>query len=110
MAKVMMINKKTGEIKPGFYGICWSYLFLGPIVPWMREGFGTAVKHLLYIVITLSIYGIVQIFSYNKNYTKRMLRDGWNLGRSDAENRLAATALGVAYERVTETQVGKKFS
>ena len=109
MARILLISKQTGEVKAGYYGVCWLYIVLGPFVPLVREGPGVALKHFMYTICTLSIYYIIQIFKYNKDYTTRRLREGWNFAGSDAENRLAATALGVAYERVTEAQVGKEF-
>ena len=109
MTTIPLISEKTGEIKKGHYGVCWLYLFLGPLIPWKREGFGQALKHLAYGVLTLTAYFWIQLFSYNKTYTMRLLRAGWNFAGSDAENRLAAVALGVAYERVTESQIGNKF-
>jgi hypothetical protein len=94
--KIQMKHESSGMIKDGYYGFSWTYLCWGWLVPIFRGEMGIAATHLLFTVFTLSIFQLVNCFLYNKQYMTRMLTNGWELLGSEAENKQAKIALGIA--------------
>jgi len=97
MAKGITIkHPSTGVTKTGYYGFSWTYLFFGPLVPFLRGEFGVGALHLLFSIFTLGIWLIIEAFLYNKQYMIRMLTEkGWVLAGSKTDNELAKRALGI---------------
>ncbi len=92
---VMMKNDKTGLVKKGFVGFSWTYLFFGFWVPLFRSELPVAALHLLFTMFTLGLWQIIVSFLYNKQYTSRLIEQGYRFADSDALNRLAAQKIGV---------------
>ncbi len=78
--KIMMKNPTTGQLKNGFYGFSWTYLFFGFFVPLFRSELGIAALHLLFSIFTFGIWQIIVSFLYNKQYTQRLIEKGYKFG------------------------------
>ena len=92
---VMMKSPVTGQLKQGFYGFSWTYLFFGFWVPLIRGELGVAALHLLFTVVTAGLWQIVVCFLYNKQYTNRLIEKGFRFTDTSERNQRAAAALGV---------------
>lgn len=92
---VMMKNDKTGLVKKGFVGFSWTYLFFGFWVPLFRGELSVAALHLLFTMFTLGLWQLIVSFLYNKQYTSRLIEQGYRFADSDALNMLAAQKIGV---------------
>jgi hypothetical protein len=93
--RVMMKNAVTGQLKQGFYGFSWTYLYFGFWVPLIRGELGVAALHLLFTVITGGIWQLIVSFLYNKQYTNRLIEKGYRFSDSLERNQLAAASVGV---------------
>lgn len=93
--RVMLKNPETGQIRKGYYGFSWTYLFFGWWVPLLRGELGTAALHLLFSVFTFGIWQIIVSFLYNAQYTNRLIAQGFRLADTLAANAAAARAIGV---------------
>lgn len=93
--RIMLKHESSGLIKPGYYGFSWTYVCFGFLVPAFRGEILIAVLHFVLNVVTLGVWWVIMWFLYNKQWMRRMLENGWVLAGSDAENRLAAAAIGV---------------
>ncbi len=92
---VRMKNTRTGQIKKGFWGFSWTYLFFGFWVPLIRAELGVAALHLLFTLVTGGLWQLIVSFLYNKQYTNRLLEKGFHFNDSDSLNNIAATRIGV---------------
>jgi len=102
--EVLMRNKYTGEQKKGFYGFSWTYFLFGFFVPMVRGDVGEGLKHLALALVTFGIYPIVQIFIYNKTYTRSLMGNGWELAGTPEQNQMAAAALGMGMAPMQQMQ------
>jgi len=93
--RVMMKNKATGQIKSGFYGFSWTYLFFGFWVPLFRGELGVAALHLFFTIITAGLWQLVVSFLYNKQYSNRLIEKGFRFSDTLAINQRAAERIGV---------------
>ena len=96
--RVKMINLKTNIIKNGFYGFSWTYLFFGFWVPLLRGHYKMAGIHFLIGVISYFTLGILQLiiaFSFNKNYTLRLIEEGYEFADSEETNAEARLKIGI---------------
>ncbi|WP_246728297.1 hypothetical protein [Microvirga terricola] len=93
--RVMLKSPVTGQLKQGFYGFSWTYLYFGFWVPLIRGELVVAVLHLVLSVVTFGLWQIVVSFLYNKQYTNRLLEKGFRLTDTPERNQRAAAALGV---------------
>ncbi|MDB5650528.1 MAG: hypothetical protein JWL62_2048 [Hyphomicrobiales bacterium] len=91
----MMKNPVTGQFKKGFYGFSWTYLFFGWLVPLIRGELGIAALHFLFTMLTFGIWQLVFAFFYNKQFTSRLISQGYVFNDTDAVNGGAAGAIGV---------------
>lgn len=91
---VTMKNPQNGLIKNGFFGFSWTYLFFGWLVPLFRGELGIAALHCLFTVLTAGIWQIVFCFLYNRQYTSRLIADGFRFADRPEQNRSAAIAIG----------------
>lgn len=102
--KVVMKKQETGQIKDGFTGFSWTYFFFGFFVPLFRGDQTQAiVMHLLLSVVgwfTLNIPQLVMAFLYNKQYTVRLITDGFRFADADVVNEKAARELDVELSKV----------
>lgn len=93
--RLMMKNPATGQLRQGFYGFSWTYLFFGFWVPLIRGELGVAALHLLFSIVTAGLWQVIVSFLYNKQYTNRLIEKGFRFADSPESNQLAAAALGV---------------
>ena len=93
--RVLMKSPVTGQLKEGFYGFSWTYVFFGFWVPLIRGELGVAALHLLFTVVTAGLWQIVVCFLYNKQYTNRLIEKGFRFTDTPERNQHAAAALGV---------------
>ena len=91
---VMMKNPQNGLLKKGFFGFSWTYFFFGWFVPLFRGELGVAALHLLFSFLTFGLWQIIFSFLYNKQYTTRLIADGFKFADSPSVNQAAAVALG----------------
>ena len=83
---VQMKHKQSGVVKNGYYGFSWTSFFFGGIPALIRGdiayGFGVLVAGLLFGAFTLGILwfviGLIWAFIYNKNYTHRLIKEGYD--------------------------------
>lgn len=98
-----MKHKETGIVKNGFYGFSWTTLFFGFFPALFRGDFITFIGgFVISVIIALFTAGLgamfislVWAFMYNKYYTRKLLERGYVFAGSEADNALAASALGV---------------
>jgi hypothetical protein len=93
--RVTMKNAATGQIKTGFFGFSWTYLFFGWWVPLLRGELGVAALHFLFSIITFGIWQIIVSFMYNRQYTNRLIEAGYRFFDSPQVNERAAEWVGV---------------
>lgn len=94
--RVTVKHTQSNLTKSGYVGYCWTYFFIGWIVPIARGEIGIGVLHLVLTVVTAGIFHLIMPFLYNKQYMTRLLISGWQLADSDERNALAKIKLGIA--------------
>ena len=78
MAKeVMLRHPTTGVVKKGLYGFSWTTLLFGPFVPLCRRDYGTFFVLLLLCLLFGIFASIGFAFVYNKQYTRKLLEQGY---------------------------------
>lgn len=106
--RIALRHKDTGIIKNGFYGFSWTTLFFGFFPALFRGDFITFIGgFVISVIIAMMTMGIgaffislIWAFMYNKYYTSRLLERGYVLAGSDADNAMAASALGIVLPTV----------
>lgn len=93
--RVMMKNMSTGQIKTGFYGFSWTYLFFGWFVPLFRGELGVAALHLLFTLVTFGLWQLIVCFLYNRQYTQRLIAAGFRIVDENSVAMIAAEKLGL---------------
>ncbi|HGC4200298.1 TPA: hypothetical protein ACIYK5_004813, partial [Escherichia coli] len=101
--KIVMENPRTGEITNGFYGFSWTTLLFGPLPALFRKDWLVFLIVAILNFATFGLTGIIWAFLYNKNYTQRLLRQGFSFSGSNAENEMAARKLGVKLTKDNST-------
>ena len=94
--KIVFKHKDSGINKNGFVGYCWTYFFFGFFVPIFRGEISIGVFHLIFSLLTFGLFQLVMPFLYNKQYSIRLLTNGWELNDTDARNQLARLKIGIA--------------
>jgi len=78
--RVLVKNSRTGEIKSGFIGFSWTMFFWGDFVPLFR---GEILKGIILILLDFIAVGIficmIYAFSYNRQYTNKLLTHGYEI-------------------------------
>lgn len=92
---VMMKNNSTGLVKKGFVGYSWTYLLFGWWVPLIRGELGVAALHLLFTVCTFGLWQFIVSFLYNRQFTSRLIENGYRFADTEALNIFAAGKIGV---------------
>lgn len=92
---IFMKNNSTGQLRRGFYGFSWTYLFFGFFVPLFRGELGVAALHFLFSVVTVGLWQIIVSFLYNKQYTNRLIERGFRFNDTPEKNKMAAEKIGV---------------
>ena len=110
---IMMKHPQTGVIKKGFIGFSWTVFFFG----WLAMVFrGDVILGLCLILATacsllfnetqylfahlllLWLLQIIFAFTYNKAYTRGLIKKGFRFSDSDVRNQLGAAAMGMPQE------------
>jgi hypothetical protein len=102
--RIALKHKETGIVKDGFYGFSWTTFFFGFFPALFRGDFitfiGGFVISVIIAVVTFGVgaffVGVAWAFMYNKYYTRKLIERGYVLAGSEADNALAASALGIA--------------
>ena len=94
--KIVFKHTDSGINKNGFVGYCWTYFFFGFFVPIFRGEISIGVFHLIFSLLTFGLFQLVMPFLYNKQYSTRLLTNGWDLNDTDERNELARLKIGIA--------------
>ena len=94
--KIVFKHKDSGINKNGFVGYCWTYFFFGFFVPIFRGEISIGIFHLIFSLLTFGLFQLVMPFLYNKQYSTRLLTNGWELNDTDERNELARLKIGIA--------------
>lgn len=79
---VPMSHPLTGQVRQAHVGYCWTYLFLGWLVPVSRGEVARGLLHFVLTVLSLGIFQIVMPFLYNKQHLARLVASGWQMNDS----------------------------
>ena len=93
--KIKFVHNESGINNNGFIGYSWTYFFFGFFVPIFRGEIGIGVLHLVLSLVTFGIFQLIMPFLYNKQYSTRLLTNGWKLNDSEMLNNLAKTKLNL---------------
>ena len=69
--------------------------FLWVFVPIFRGEILIGVLHIIFSIVTLGLFQLIIPFLYNKQYTTRLLTDGWELNDTEANNQRAKLKIGI---------------
>ena len=94
--KIVFKHKDSGINKNGFVGYCWTYFFFGFFVPIFRGEISIGIFHLIFSLVTFGIFQLIMPFLYNKQFSTRLLTNGWELNDTDERNELARLKIGIA--------------
>ena len=92
---VNLKHSNSGVNKSGYTGYCWTYFFFGFFVPIFRGEILIGVLHIIFSVVTLGLFQLIIPFLYNKQYTTRLLTNGWELNDTEANNQRARLKIGL---------------
>lgn len=94
--KIALQHEQSKIVKNGYVGYSLTYLVFGWIVPIIR---GEILIGVLHLVITFASFGLFQLvmpYLYNKQYTTRMLSNGWILADTSEMNQYARSKLNIS--------------
>jgi hypothetical protein len=102
--RIALKHKESGIIKDGYYGFSWTTFFFGFFPALFRGDFITFIGgFVISVIIGIMSFGVgaffvgfVWAFMYNKYYTRKLIERGYTLAGAEADNMLAASALGIA--------------
>ena len=92
---VNLKHSNSGVNKSGYTGYCWTYFFFGFFVPIFRGEILIGVLHIIFSVVTFGLFQLIIPFLYNKQYTTRLLTNGWELNDTEANNQRARLKIGI---------------
>ena len=92
---VNLKHSNSGVNKSGYTGYCWTYFFFGFFVPIFRGEILIGVLHIIFSVVTLGLFQLIIPFLYNKQYTTRLLTNGWELNDTEVNNQRARLKIGI---------------
>jgi hypothetical protein len=92
---IELIHPSSGLRKSGFVGYSWTYFFFGFFVPIFRGEIGIGALHLILSFVTFGIFQLIMPFLYNKQYSTRLLVNGWILNDTEEINKFAQKKLGI---------------
>ena len=103
-ATVHLVHPQTGIQRNGYYGFSWTSLFFGGFPALIRgdTGYGLAILLGGCLAGAVSfgslwfLVGLVWAAIYNKQYTLRLIQQGYQFDDSPARVEAARAALGVA--------------
>ena len=93
--KINLKHTNPGLNKSGYVGYCWTYFFFSFFVPIFRGEILIGVLHLIFSVVTFGLFQLVIPFLYNKQFTSRMLTNGWEISDTEEKTKLAKLKLGI---------------
>lgn len=93
--KIELIHSSSGLKKRGFVGYSWTYFFFGFFVPIFRGEIGIGALHLILSFVTFGIFQLIMPFLYNKQYSTRLLVNGWTLNDTEEINKFAQKKLNI---------------
>ncbi len=93
--RVVVRHVQSGMTRNGFYGFSPTYLCFGWFVPLFRGEIGIAALHLLFSIVTFGLWQIIAAFIYNRQYTARLLMNGWVLADTPDQEAAARFALNI---------------
>lgn len=93
--KINIRHKESGISKNCFVGYSWTYFFFGFFVPIFRGEIAIGIFHLIFSIVTFGLFQLVMPFLYNKQYSTRLLTDGWELNDTEERNNLAKIKIGI---------------
>lgn len=93
---LLKYNGETGVVKNGYVGYCWSYFFIGWLVPIVRGEIGIGTLHLILTLVTFGLFHLIMPFLYNKQFMNRHLTNGWVLADNEENNQYARIKLNIA--------------
>ena len=96
--KINVKHNESGILKNCFVGYSWTYFFFGFFVPIFRGEISIGVFHLIFSLVTFGIFQLIMPFSYNKQYSTRLLNNSWSLNDSEENNSIARQKIGIATE------------
>ena len=94
--RVVVRHVQSGMTRNGFYGFSPTYLCFGWFVPLFRGEIGIAALHLLFSIVTFGLWQIIAAFIYNRQYTARLLMNGWVLADTPEQEAAARFALNIS--------------
>ena len=92
---VNLKHSNSGVNKTGYTGYCWTYFFFGFFVPIFRGEILIGFLHIIFSVVTFGLFQLIIPFLYNKQYTTRLLTNGWELNDTEANNQRARLKIGI---------------
>jgi hypothetical protein len=92
--KVLMKNPENGLVRNGFFGFSWTYFFFGWWVPLIRGELTVAALHLVFTIFTFGFWQLIVCFLYNKQYTARLIAQGYKFADRHELNLEAARRVG----------------
>jgi hypothetical protein len=101
--EVPMVHRQTGITKNGFYGFSWTSFFFGGFPALIRGdlayGLGILAVGLLAAAFSAGllwfVVTIIWAFIYNRNYTQRLLENGYEFAGNPESVAKAQRALDV---------------
>lgn len=78
-------NDVSGVMEEAVLGYSWSTFFLGGIVPLVRADWSNFFKYSLLCILTLGIYHFFFCASYNKEYVKGLVMQGYRPADENSE-------------------------
>jgi hypothetical protein len=94
--RVVVRHQQSGLTKNAYYGFSPTYFIFGWFVPLFRGEIGIAALHLLFSIFTLGIWQLIASFIYNRQYSVRLLTNGWVLADTDEKEEQARIAFQIA--------------
>lgn len=106
LVKITQSESGTAEQhKLGYVGFSWTTFFFGPFVPLFRKDFLWFI--ILLILIFIPFANLVMAFIYNKIYTQKLVKKGFQPADKTSENFMLSagintvSAASVISDRVT---------
>ena len=93
--QINLIHSSSGIKKSSFVGYSWTYFFFGFFVPIFRGEIGIGVLHLVLSFVTFGIFQLIMPFLYNKQYSTRLIVNGWTLNDTEELNKFAQKKLNI---------------
>lgn len=97
---VMLTNPQTGLIKKGFFGFSWTTFFFGGFPALFRGDLITGAIVIALNIITVGVAGLIWAFIYNKQYTTKLIEQGYVMMDSADTMARAQATLCIAPQRV----------